>query len=236
MIKKLILIISLFSILLSSNERIVFKYDSLNNIIEKLHFPDDRFYPDGELIIYEYDSNNNIIEEYTHKDYTRIENCIGEYIDSTSYVYDSKNHLIQKTYIPIYSNISDCGIQTNIWKTTYEYNSENNLIKHSYFLNGNLRDQWNYNYDSNNNLVKDYCSSCFDLDFGTHNLYRYDKNNNLIEELHYGYDDHFDVNEQITLLWIILYKYDKYNKLIEESFYGVRDDIKIILIDHKKYK
>ena len=236
MIKKLILlIVSLFSIILSSNERIVFKYDSLNNIIEKLHFPDDRFYPNGELIIYEYDSNNNLINEYTHKDYTRIENCIGEHIDSTSYLYDSKNNLIEKTYIPIVSNISDCGIQTNIWKTTYKYDSENKLIRYSYFLNEDLRDQWNYEYDSNNNLVKDYCSSCFDLDFGTHNIYRYDSNNNLIEELHYGYDDHFDASEENTLQWIKLFKYNKENKLIEESFYGVWDDIEITLINHKKY-
>ena len=115
--------------------RATYKYDSMGNIIEKVH-------PYSNNTTYKYDSHSNMIMKLEYDDE-------GKRVTKTTYKYDANDNLVMSLNYDSNDSLST--------KHLYYYNSKGDMCKVATYYKGNKGDAEiisDIEYDSRGNLIK----------------------------------------------------------------------------------
>ncbi|MCL2167594.1 MAG: T9SS type A sorting domain-containing protein, partial [Lentimicrobiaceae bacterium] len=138
---------------LEVDDKMVYKYDEQNNLIEERHqyLEDEEEWEDYEIVTYSYNEQNQLTGAMVQGF-----DDIWEDELKLTVLYDLEN----QTITHIYSFIDEDELWYDDIKLLYTCDSQNNLLSESWFESD--EDEWeeyfsyNYSYDDNNNATEGY--------------------------------------------------------------------------------
>ncbi len=184
--------------------RVNYKYDNRNNVIEKkiicasepyLYLMKNSWTKMTQL----FDSNGNCIKRTYYKNDTDL---FSDYTRNpiTTFRYDNRNHLLEEAYYQNDNELIQCDIYHPHAITKYIYDSKNRIKEQRYYKN-------------NNELADKYEKYCIAR-------YKYNERDNLIEVAYYK------TEEEFADLGIVRYKYDSRDNIIEKEYYKNENELK----------